>query len=176
MQEWGCIWIIKSSSKYSKRRAYFEEGKVSLTLQAHIKMYCWSQALIWSLDHARANYHLLTYTSWLVFCLSIFQSKSTAFIFIFVEEGCKAASPPGEGHYVWLEEVRDAYFTHCVDSLVGAEHCNPTWQIQVDLDCSSPSLNLQHLWLFLDNLFLFCHHLYCSSCSVLHCTIRAFFQ
>lgn len=26
-----------------------------------------------------------------------------------------AASAPGKGHYVWLEEVRAAYFTHCVD-------------------------------------------------------------
>lgn len=32
---------------------------------ADAALMCWSLALIWCMDHAGANYHLLTYTSWL---------------------------------------------------------------------------------------------------------------
>lgn len=35
-----------------------------MSLLADTVLMCWSLALIWSMDHAGANYHLLTYTSW----------------------------------------------------------------------------------------------------------------
>lgn len=73
---------------------------------------CWSLALIWCMDHAGANYHLLTYTSWLqLVCFQLYlPNKITALVFVFGKEGCVAASPTGEDHYVWLKEAPATYF------------------------------------------------------------------
>lgn len=95
---------------------------------------CWSLALIWSVDHAGANYRLLTYTSWPLQTGLFSITTEIRLQLLFLVRGTAWHLQQVRTIMPARRKSQPPYFPHCVDGRVESSdlwsctvHCAVLW-------------------------------------------------